>query len=66
MDHARQTIRAFAELGALDRLEILVLPILLGDGISLSPRGSTQARLHLLRASRAFPEGTTELVYAPA
>lgn len=58
-----QTIRAFAELGALDRLEILVLPVLLGGGIPLSPRGSTQARLQLLRAGRAFPDGTIELVY---
>jgi dihydrofolate reductase len=58
-----QTIQAFAELGALDRLEILVLPILLGDGIPLSPHGAPQARLQLLHADRTFPDGTTELVY---
>lgn len=61
-----QTIRAFAGLGALDRLEILVLPILLGDGISLSPPGAPQARLRLLRAGRTFPDGTIELIYTTA
>jgi dihydrofolate reductase len=60
-----QTIRAFAELGALDRLEILVLPVLLGDGIPLSPHRAPQVRLRLLRADRTFPDGTAELVYAP-
>jgi dihydrofolate reductase len=32
-----RTIQAFHELGALDRLEVVVLPILLGDGTPLSP-----------------------------
>jgi dihydrofolate reductase len=32
-----RTIRAFAELGALDRLELVILPILLGSGVPLSP-----------------------------
>ena len=30
------TLRAFHELGMLDRLELAVLPVLLGDGIPLS------------------------------
>ena len=59
-----RTIRAFQELGALDRLEIVVLPILLGSGIPLSPPGASQARLRLLGADRTFPDGSTELVYA--
>ena len=61
-----QTIRAFAGLGALDRLEILVLPILLGDGIPLSPPGGPRLRLQLLRADRTFPDGTIELIYTTA
>jgi len=36
-----RTIRAFYELGALDRLEIVILPILLGSG----------SRFHLARPS---------------
>jgi dihydrofolate reductase len=59
-----QTIRAFCQLSALDRLEVVVLPILLGSGIPLSPPGSPQARLRLLRADRTFPDGSAELVYA--
>ena len=58
-----QTIRAFHELGELDRLEIVVLPILLGDGIPLSPPGAGPVPLRLLRADRTFPDGAAELVY---
>jgi dihydrofolate reductase len=70
-----RTIRAFHELGALDRLEIVVLPILLGAGIPLSPQGTELAPspqgtppvpLRLLRADRTFPDGSVELVYTPA
>jgi dihydrofolate reductase len=59
-----RTIRAFHEIGELDRLEIVLLPILLGDGIPLSPPGATQVPLRLLRAGRTFPDGSAELVYA--
>jgi dihydrofolate reductase len=58
-----RTIQAFYELGALDRLEIVVLPLLLGAGIPLSPPGAPQIRLGLLRADRTFPDGSAELVY---
>jgi dihydrofolate reductase len=60
-----RTIRAFLEVGALDRLELVVLPILLGDGIPLWPRSAPQVPLRLLRAGRVFPDGSAELVYAP-
>ena len=60
-----RTIRAFHELGALDRLEVVVLPILLGDGTPLSPAGSPPVSLRLLRGDRTFPDGAIELVYAP-
>ena len=59
-----RTIRAFHELGALGRLEVVVLPILLGDGTPLSPAGSPPVRLRLLRSDRTFPDGAIELVYA--
>ena len=60
-----RTIRAFHEIGALDRLELVVLPILLGDGNPLSPRSVPPVPLRLLRADRVFPDGSAELVYAP-
>jgi dihydrofolate reductase len=59
-----RTIRAFHEAGELDRLEIVVLPILLGDGIPLSPPGAGRVPLRLLSAERTFGDGSAELVYA--
>ena len=59
-----RTIRAFHEAGELDRLEIVVLPILLGEGIPLSPRGAGRMPLRLLSAERRFPDGSAELVCA--
>jgi hypothetical protein len=44
----------------------VVLPILFGGGMPLSPPGAGQARLRLVRADRTFPDGSAELVYAPA
>ncbi|MGI8449322.1 MAG: dihydrofolate reductase family protein [Streptosporangiaceae bacterium] len=61
-----QTIRAFRELGALDRLDLVVLPMLLGEGLPLSPQGAPSVPLTLLRADRTFPSGSAELVYTPA
>jgi len=58
-----RTIRAFQELGALDRLELVVLPILLGSGVPLSPGQAPPAPLRLLRSDRTFPDGSVELVY---
>jgi dihydrofolate reductase len=60
-----RTIRAFCDLDALDRLEIVVLPILLGDGVPLSPPGAPQLRLRLVRGDQIFPDGSVEHVYEP-
>jgi dihydrofolate reductase len=61
-----RTIRAFYELGALDRLELVVLPMLLGAGLPLSPPGAPPVPLTLLRVDRTCPDGSAELVYTPA
>jgi dihydrofolate reductase len=61
-----RTIRAFYELGALERLELVVLPMLLGAGLPLSPPGAPPVPLTLLRADRTFLDGSAELVYTPA
>jgi len=60
-----RTIRAFYELGALDRFETLVLPFMAGDGLPLSPEGSSEMRLRLLRSNRSYADGTVEVQYAP-
>ena len=61
-----RTIRAFYELGALDRLELVVPRMLLGAGLPLSPPGAPPVPLTLLRADRTCPDGSAELVYTPA
>jgi dihydrofolate reductase len=63
-----RTIQAFRDLGALDRLELVVLPILLGAGVPLSPASTSPAGtapLPLrLDSTRRFPDGSVELAYA--
>ena len=58
-----RTIQAFRDLGALDRLELVVLPILLGAGVPLSPAGTAPLPLRL-DSTRRFPDGSVELAYA--
>ena len=59
----QRTLQAFLELGAVDRLELLVLPVILGDGIPFSPPASSSRSLHL-QEHRAFPDGTLRSVYS--
>jgi dihydrofolate reductase len=58
-----QTIQAFREIGALDRLEVVVLPILLGRGLPLSIPASEPVRL-TLDSHGTFPDGSVELAYS--
>jgi dihydrofolate reductase len=58
-----RTIEAFRALGALDKLELVVLPMLFGDGMQLTPSVSTDAGL-TFEAERALPGGSVEIVYA--
>lgn len=57
------TIRGLAEAGALDRLEVVVLPLIVGDGVPLSPRGTGSSQLRLAGEPRVHPDGSVELVY---
>lgn len=61
----QQTIQAFREIDALDEVGVVVMPILLGDGLRLTPEKSGTTRLQLT-SSRDFPDGSVEHVYAPA
>jgi riboflavin biosynthesis pyrimidine reductase len=58
-----RTIEAFREIGVLDRLEVVVLPVLLGGGLRLSRPSSELIRLGL-ESQRPFPDGSIELAYS--
>lgn len=57
------TIRAFHAIGALDRLEIVVVPVLLGAGLPLFPLSADQHRLTLEEQDR-YEDGTVKLCYS--
>jgi dihydrofolate reductase len=57
------TIRGLAEAGALDRLEVVILPLILGEGVPLSPQGTGTSRPRLRGEPRVHPDGSVELVY---
>ena len=57
-----RTIETFRRLGALDELGLIVLPLLLGGGMQLTPALGTDARL-MLKSSSALPNGAVELSY---
>jgi dihydrofolate reductase len=58
-----RTTQAFRELGALDVLEILKIPFMLGDGVPLAPPGTPQVPLKLER-QHTHPDGTVQLSYS--
>ena len=57
-----RTIETFRALGALDKLGLIVLPVLLGEGMRLTPSVSTDTGL-TLESERALPGGSVEIVY---
>jgi dihydrofolate reductase len=57
-----RTIETFRRLGALDELGLIVLPLLLGGGMQLTPALGTDARLTLTE-QRTLPNGAVELAY---
>lgn len=58
-----RTIETFRVLGALDKLELVVLPLLFGAGMQLTPSLSPDTGLTFER-ERALPGGSVEIVYA--
>ncbi|MDH6519538.1 dihydrofolate reductase [Streptomyces sp. SAI-135] len=58
-----RTIATFHALGALDRLELVVLPMLFGGGMQLTPALSPEAGL-TFESQRALPGGSVEIVYS--
>src|ERR687887_127407 len=58
-----RTIETFRALGALDKLGLIVLPLLSGEGMQLTPYVSADARL-TLEEGRVLPDGPVEIIYA--
>jgi dihydrofolate reductase len=59
-----QLLRGMIAIGRLDRLEMAVIPVILGDGIPLFPPGTPELRLAL--RSGATVGDALHLVYEPA
>ena len=59
-----KAIRALLEIGAVDELGIIVLPMLLGEGAPLWEPGSAAPCNLQLTSQRAFPDGAVQMVYA--
>lgn len=56
--------RSLLDLRLVDRIEVSVIPVLLGDGIPLLPAGSGQTTLRLLSSKVYKTTGTLVLEYA--
>lgn len=54
---------AFIEAGALDRLDLFVIPVLLGDGVPLFPKTQAPPRALALEASLTLDKGMVRLTY---
>jgi dihydrofolate reductase len=57
-----RTIETFRALGALDKLGLIVLPLMFGAGMQLTPTFSSDTQL-TLDWQRALPGGSVEIVY---
>jgi dihydrofolate reductase len=58
-----RTIETFRQLAALDEIGLLVLPVLLGEGMQLTPAVSTEASL-MLKSARALAGHAVEITYS--
>jgi dihydrofolate reductase len=58
-----RTIETFRAMGALDKLQLVVLPLLLGAGKQLTPSLSPGTPLRFER-ERTLPGGSVEIIYA--
>jgi dihydrofolate reductase len=56
------TIETYRALGAIHELGFVVLPLLIGEGMQLTPAVNTDERL-TLKSQRALPGGAVELLY---
>jgi dihydrofolate reductase len=61
-----ETIEAFRAAGVVDRLDLRIIPVLLGDGVPLFPRHARGQGSWKLAHYRAFKNGVVELWYERA
>ena len=57
-----RTIEAFRQIGALDELGLIIVPVLVGSGMRLTPTVSSKNRMTLV-SQRVLPVGAVETVY---
>lgn len=57
-----ELFRSMLEAGQVDRVEVTIVPILLGGGVPLSPPGAPLTRLNLTGTHR-YPSGMVTLSY---
>jgi len=57
-------LRSLLDLGLVDEVEVVVVPVLLGDGVPLLPTGA-RARLRLVQHRVYVKTGTVQLTYEP-
>ena len=57
-----QLVREFVQLDLIDRIELFILPLILGAGIPLFPPATSRRNL-TLAASQAYPNGMAHLTY---
>jgi dihydrofolate reductase len=60
-----RTIETFRQLGALDLLGLIVVPVLLGGGMQLTPSLASDTQL-TFESEHPLPSGAVEIVYALA
>lgn len=57
-----QLVREFLRLDLIDRIELFILPVILGDGIPLFPLSTPLRRLTLAKC-QSYPGGAVQLSY---
>ena len=61
-----ESIRAFHEAGLVDRWELFIVPVVLGDGVPLFPREIPRPQTLTLTRCKQHPEGVVEVHYEKA